>query len=175
MNKQHMNILKLIIQHTRNTFAVLTLCTMQLSTISYANAEDLVTIDNAWVRNTLPGQEVSAAYMTLTSQQNIVLINVESNVTKSVEIHSMSMQNGVMKMRMLRELPITAGKPYALAPGGYHLMLFDLKKSLNVGDKVNFVLTFRAGAQELKQTVSMHVKSAADDDTHDDHKHHQHH
>jgi len=170
-----MNILKLTIRHTRNIFVMLALCTIQMSAISHANAADWVTIDNAWVRSTMPGQEVSAAYMTLTSQQNIHLISVESDVTKSVEIHSMSMQNGVMKMRMLKELPLTAGKPYALAPGGYHLMLFDLKKPLNAGDKVNFVLTFKAGTQAQKQTVSVHVKSTADDAAHEDHSHHQHH
>lgn len=153
----------------RNAFTALLLCAAQL-----ASATDWVNIDNAWVRSTLAGQDVSAAYMTLTSQQNVHLVSVESDVTKSVEIHSMHMQNGVMKMRMLKELPLKAGKPYKLAPGAYHLMLFDLKRPLSAGDKVNFVLTFKSGNQELKQTVSVNVTSA-DDHADNDHSHHHHH
>ena len=105
--------------------------------------KELVSIQNAWVRSTNAGQSVGAAYMTLTSPQDATLLAVESDVTKNVEIHSMSMQSGVMKMRMLETLPLTAGKPYTLAPGGFHLMLFDLKKPLNVGEPVNFVLHFK--------------------------------
>lgn len=150
------------------------LFTMLLSTVTLVNAADLVTIENAWVRSTLPGQDVGAAYMTLTSPQNMQLMSVESDVTKSVEIHSMRMQNGVMKMRMLKELPLTTGTPYKLAPGGYHLMLFDLKKPLNSGDKVNFVLTFKSGKHEQKQTLTAVVQSA-DEAAQDDHGHHHHH
>ena len=156
-------------------YSVSLLMTLLLCAATLANAADWVTIDNAWVRNTLPGQNVSAAYMTLTSQQkDTTLINVKSDVTDSVEIHSMSMQNGVMKMRMLKELPLTTGTPYKLAPGGYHLMLFDLKKPLNSGDKVNFVLTFKSGKHEQKQTLTVVVQSA-DEAAQDDHGHHHHH
>lgn len=146
-----------------------------LSAAPLAHAADWVIIDNAWVRNTLPGQSVSAAYMTLTSQQKDAnLISIESDVSDSVEIHSMSMQNGVMKMRMLKQLPLTTGKPYKLAPGGYHLMLFDLKKPLSPGDKVNFVLTFKSGQHEQKQTLTALVQSV-DEAAQDDHSHHHHH
>ncbi len=150
------------------------LFTMLLSTVTLVNAADLVTIENAWVRSTLPGQDVGAAYMTLTSPQNMQLMSVESDVTKSVEIHSMRMQNGVMKMRMLKELSLIANKPYQLAPGGHHLMLFDLKKPLAAGDQVNFTLTFKSGSQVHKQTLNVNVKSA-DDAEHNSHDHHHHH
>jgi hypothetical protein len=110
---------------------------------AYSHAANMVLIKDAWVRPTNAGQEVGAAYMSLTSKQDVILVSVESNVTKSIEIHSMVMQNGVMKMRMLETLPLAAGKPYKLAPGGFHLMLFDLKKPLIKGEQVNFVLTFK--------------------------------
>lgn len=158
----------------RSAISLLILCVTQFIAITQAQAADAVKVDEAWVRSTLPGQDVSAAYMTLTSQRDTQLISVESDVTQSVEIHSMTMQNGVMKMRMLKELPLSAGKPYKLAPGGYHLMLFDLKKSLTAGDKVNFVLTLKSGAQQYKQTLSVDVKSG-EDAAHDDHGHHHHH
>ena len=136
-------------------------------------AADTVAIDSAWVRSTLPGQDVGAAYMTLTSKQNTVLVHAESDVTDSVEIHSMSMQDGVMKMRMLDSVKLTANKPYKLAPGGFHLMLFDLKKPLTAGQYVNFTLRFKTGNTESTQKVKVLVKSGEDDEAHD-HGHHHH-
>jgi copper(I)-binding protein len=126
--------------------------------------KELVSVQNVWVRPTNAGQDVGVAYMTLTSTQDITLVGIESDITKSVEIHSMSMEGGIMKMRMLDTLPLTAGKPYILAPGGFHLMLFDLKKPLNVGDHVNFVLHFRTNdgkSKDIKQNVKAMVQSSA--------------
>jgi hypothetical protein len=138
-------------------------------------AKDTVSIENTWVRATAPGQDVGAAYMTLSSKQDVTLIRIESDATKSVEIHSMSMQNGVMKMRMLETLPIKAGKPYKLEPGGFHLMLFDLKKPLAAGQYVNFELTFKSGNTEFKQQVKAPVKTADGAESgSDDHSHHHH-
>lgn len=101
-----------------------------------------ITISEAWVRPSIPGQSVGAAYMTINSPQDSKMVYVETESAKKVEIHSMTMNNGVMKMRMMEELPLEAGKPAKLAPGGFHLMLFDLKSPLKVGDNVNFKLCF---------------------------------
>jgi copper(I)-binding protein len=121
----------------------------------------LVTIQDAWARPSNPGSTVGAAYMTLTSSKDASLVEAKADVSDSVEIHSMSMENGVMKMRMLESLDLSAGKPYKLSPGGFHLMLFDLKKPLRVGDSVNFVLTFKLANKSLvKQTVKASVKDA---------------
>lgn len=144
------------------------------SLTSYAAAKlpptENVVITDARVRPTNPGQEVGAAYMTLTSKQDAKLIAVESDATKSVEIHSMTMKNGVMKMRMLDTLELAAGKPYSLAPGGYHLMLFDLKKPLTEGETVNFTLHFKNKDNvEFKQSVQAKVQ--ADTESGNDHKH----
>ncbi len=131
---------------------------------SAASAENLVSIKDAWVRATNPGQEVGAAYMTFLSAKNTTLISVESDATKSVEIHNMSMENGVMKMRMMESLPLVANKPYKLAPGGFHLMLFDLKKPLNIGEPVNFTLTFKnKNKHQFKQTIKVMVQSSDED------------
>jgi copper(I)-binding protein len=138
-----------------------------------ASAADSVSIENAWVRPTTPGQDVGAAYMSFNSKQDVTLISVSSDATKSVEIHSMSMQNGVMNMRMLEKLAIKAGKPYKLEPGGFHLMLFDLKKPLAAGQYVNFELTFSAGNTEFKQSIRAPIKMP-DDVEGQDHSHHHH-
>lgn len=136
-----------------------------------ASPKELVSIQNAWVRPTNPGQEVGAAYMTLTSKLDVSLVSVESDATKSVEIHNMTMENGVMKMRMLDTLPLKTGKPYKLAPGGFHLMLFDLKKPLTVGEPVNFVLTFKKKnnalfKQNIKAMVQTSLEAGANKSTH---------
>ena len=149
--------------------SLMTAALLALSHLVYA--ADVVTIENAWVRGTLPGQDVGAAYMTMTSKQNTVLVHAESDVTDSVEIHSMSMQDGVMKMRMLDSLKLIANKPYKLTPGGFHLMLFDLKKPLTPGQYVNFELKFKTGNSEFTQKVKVLVKSGETEESHD-HEHH---
>lgn len=121
-----------------------------------AATKELVSVKDAWARPTNPGQEVGAAYMTLTSKQDVSLLSVEADAAQSVEIHNMTMENGVMKMRMLDTLPLKAGKPYKLVPGSFHLMLFDLKKPLTVGEQVNFVITFK---KENKQLFKQNIKA----------------
>lgn len=157
-------------------FLMLALSPFSVSAAELVTTQDTVKLTDAWVRATNPGQAVGAAYMTLSSAQDVTLTKVESDLTNSVEIHSMSMQNGVMKMRMLDTLPLTAGKPYKLAPGGFHLMLFDLKKPLNVGEQVNFVLYFKSkNNAEFKQNIKVMVKSSADEAADSsDHEHHHH-
>ncbi|PPC94097.1 MAG: hypothetical protein CTY33_05495 [Methylotenera sp.] len=132
-----------------------------------------VVIQDAWARATHPGQKVGAVYMTLTSPQDTTLVKIESDVTESVEIHSMSMQNGVMKMRMLNKLPLTADKPYKLAPGGYHLMLFDLKKPLLVGEQLNLILHFTDKHNvDSQQKIKVPVKSGENVNQDSGHEHH---
>jgi len=118
-----------------------------------------VKITDAWVRENAPGQSVGAAYMTLTSPQDSTLVYAETPSADSVEIHSMTMENGVMKMRMLEELALKAGKPEKLSPGGFHLMLFDLHKPLKAGEKVTFRLCFKDKSNKItEQNVTLPVK-----------------
>jgi copper(I)-binding protein len=120
-----------------------------------------VAIMDNWVRANAPGQSVGAAYMTLLSAQDSTMIKAEADVAGAVEIHSMKMENGVMKMRMLEELALKAGKTEKLAPGGFHLMLFDLKKPLTAGEVVNFTLSFKDAAGNItKQQVTMPIRAA---------------
>jgi periplasmic copper chaperone A len=125
-----------------------------------AQATSEVQISDAWVREMAPGQSVGAGYMTLTSPQDSSLVYVESALASSVEIHSMSMENNVMKMRMLEELQLKAGKPEKLAPGGFHLMLFDLKAPLKAGETVALTLCFKDGKGNIThQEVTLPVKA----------------
>lgn len=150
----------------------LVLGSVQLQAKELLSAKEPLTITNAWVRATNPGQEVGAAYMTLVSKQDMTLVSIVSSVTDSVEIHNMTMENGVMKMRMLDKLPLKAGEPYKLAPSGFHLMLFDLKKPLIVGEEVSFTLHFKTNNKktknnsEYKQTIKVMVQTPPESSTH---------
>jgi periplasmic copper chaperone A len=120
-----------------------------------------VAVIDTWARANAPGQTVGAAYMTFISAQDSTFVKAETAIANSVEIHSMKMDNGVMKMRMLNELQLNAGKPEKLAPGGFHLMLFDLKKQLIVGENIELTLTFRDNAGKLtQQQLTVPIKEA---------------
>jgi hypothetical protein len=119
-----------------------------------------VEISDAWARATPPGQDVGAAYMNLKSDRAAKLIGASTPVADSVEFHEMSMNNGVMKMRMLETVALPAGKIVKLAPGGFHLMLFDLKKPLTAGETIAIELTLKdAKGKTTKQKVSVPVKA----------------
>ena len=139
---------------------ILKLCVLS-SLLFTLNAMADVTISDAWVRANVPGQSVGAAYMTLNSPQDSTLVYIESTAAGSVEIHSMSMNNNVMKMRKLEQLPLKAGKVEKLSPGGFHLMLFDLKKPLKIGDKAKFTLCFKDKVGNIThQDVMLPIKEA---------------
>ncbi len=130
--------------------------------ISACSKQDSIEIKNQWVRASNDGQDVSAAYMTIVSNEDTSLITIDSDVTDVIEIHSMSMENGVMKMRMLDTLDLIAGKPTELSPGGFHLMLFDLKKPLAAGKEAHFTLHFKNKAgQEKTISVTSPIKAEA--------------
>lgn len=141
---------------------ILPMVLMSVFLTAHAETAKPVQIQQAWARATAPGQSVGAAYMALVHHENITLIAADSNAAGSVEIHSMEMKNGVMKMRMLEELPLKAGKVVKLGPGGLHLMLFDLQKPLKVGEKIELTLCFRDKLGEVThQTVTLPVKEVA--------------
>ena len=103
-------------------------------------------ISHAWARATVPGQAVGAAYMKIYSAVDTTLTGIESDVSRSVEVHSMRHQNGVMQMRAQKQLEVPAGQGVDLAPGCIHLMLLGLKKPLKAGESLQLKMTFVDGA-----------------------------
>ena len=119
-------------------------------------------ISDAWVRATAPGQEAAAAYMTLSSDEDLTLSRVESPAG-TVEIHEMSMEGDVMRMRMLDALPLKAGETVQLEPGGYHLMLFGLQQPLEPGAVIPFTLHLQdAEGKTFTRVVDAPVRRADD-------------
>ncbi len=89
-----------------------------------------VAVIDAWVRGTVAGQQATGAYMQLKSATDTALVAAASPVAGVVEIHEMKMDGGVMKMSAIKRLAVPAGKATELKPGGYHVMLMELKQPL---------------------------------------------
>ncbi len=121
-----------------------------------AAATDAVSVANAWVRATVPGQSVAGAYLDITAHAPALLVAAQSPVAGKVELHTMSMDGGVMKMRALERLDLPAGKIVKLTPGGPHLMLTAIKRQLKAGERVPLALTLRD--KKGQQTV-LHVEA----------------
>lgn len=119
-------------------------------------AGDLV-ISQAWSRATPGGAKIAGGYLTIENKGTAPdrLIGGSGDIAGKVEVHEMAMNNGVMTMRALdKGLPIEPGKTVKLAPGGYHLMMFDLKGPLKQGEKVPVTLEFeKAGKVNLSLDV----------------------
>lgn len=109
-----------------------------------------VKVANAWVRAPAPGQKTAAAYVELTSDSNAALVAAGSPAAQRVELHSMTMDGGVMRMRALPRIELPAGQTVKLGPaGGMHVMLVDLKQPLKAGDKVPLVLSVQSSGMAL--------------------------
>ena len=118
-----------------------------------------VKVEDAWVRGTVATQKATGAFMRLTPSANARLVSVQSPVAGVVEIHEMAMDQDVMKMRQIAGLELSAGKTTELKPGGYHVMLMDLKQPLKAGDSVPLTLVFEDAAkkpftQDIKAPVT---------------------
>ena len=113
-------------------------------------AQAQVSVKDAWVRATVPHQKATGAFMQLTAAADTRLVEVQSPVAGIVEIHEMAMVKDVMKMRAVEALELPAGKTVELKPGGYHVMLMDLKGQLKDGDMVPLTLVVqdRAGQRQ---------------------------
>ncbi|MEZ5820164.1 MAG: copper chaperone PCu(A)C [Bradyrhizobium sp.] len=136
-------------------------------------AGDLV-ITQAWSRATPSGAKVAGAYLTVQNKgaTGDRLVSGSADIAGRVEIHEMTMDGGVMKMRPLdKGLAIDPGKTVKLAPGGYHVMLMDLKSPLKQGDKVPVTLQFEK-AGKVNLTLDVQGVGAQAPGGHGDHSGH---
>lgn len=117
-------------------------CVLTLATVTpVAGAAPNVKVTDGWVRAPAPGQNTASAYVELTSDSDAALVAAGSPAAASVELHSMSMHDGIMRMRAMPRIELPAGKTVKFAPGGLHLMLVDLKQPLKAGDTVTLHLS----------------------------------
>ena len=102
-----------------------------------------VAVSDAWVRPTVTGQKATGAFLKLVAKENSKLLSVSTPIAGVAEIHEMKMEGNVMKMAPIPFLDLPAGKVVELKPGGFHLMLMDLKSPLEKGAKVPLTLKFQ--------------------------------
>lgn len=120
-------------------------------------------VDNAWIRATVPGQQGTGGFMTLSSKEGVTVTDVSVDAAiGTAELHEMAMVGDVMQMRAVDKLVLPAGKAVELKPGGHHLMLVGLKAPLAKGSKVNVTLHYKdAKGAPGKQVLSIPVEAAA--------------
>ncbi len=119
-----------------------------------------ITVEKAWMRATVAGQQATGAFMKISATESVKLVSVATLAANINEIHEMKMENGVMKMRAhLKGLDIPANKTLELQAGGYHVMMMDLRQAIKAGDTVALELQFTDSRGQTK-TVSVNAKAA---------------
>ncbi|MBI3529738.1 MAG: copper chaperone PCu(A)C [Betaproteobacteria bacterium] len=140
--------------------------------VGAAHAADLVQVREPWAKATVPGQKVGGVYMKIVARENLHLTGAKSAVAETAEVHQMKMENGMMRMRAVPSLELPAGKTVKLEPGGYHIMLFDLRQSLVAGQKLKLELTVEDASKRPHRVAVEVVVRDRDAGPPDGHDHH---
>ena len=134
-------------------------CTAIAALLFSLPAAAQVTVTDPWVRGTVPGQMATGAFMQLKSAKDAKLVEANSPIAGVVEIHEMKLENNVMRMRAVPALDLPAGRTVDLKPGGYHVMLMDLKQQMKEGEVVPVTLVIESGGK--RETVEVKAKVRA--------------
>ena len=131
-----------------------------------ACAAESIKLANAWVRAPAAGQTTLSAYVELTSDRDAALVAAGSPAAARVELHSSTVEGGVMRMRALPRIDLPAGQTVKLAPGGMHLMLIGVKQPVKPGDRLQIVLSIQpsgpaAGTSLTTVTLEAEVRASA--------------
>ncbi len=131
-----------------------------VAALCVANAQAQVTVDQAWARATVAQQKVGGAFLRVKSAQAARLVEVRTPAAGRVEMHEMAMSGDTMRMRELSSIELPAGQWVELKPGGYHLMLMDLKRPLQAGESLPLTLVVE-GKDKKRQTIEAKVEVQA--------------
>jgi copper(I)-binding protein len=141
----------------------LALCAALVAGSAWAQKKGNLEIERPWARATPPGASVAGGFASVRNRGGDAdkLIGASSPAADRVELHVMSMQNGVMRMRQVPSFAVPAHGELALKPGGNHLMFFGLKQRFAPGEKVPVKLRFqKAGEVEVQLDVGAMGASA---------------
>ena len=120
-----------------------------------------VEVKDAWVRTSVQGQKATGAFMKITAREGTKLVAVATPAAGVAEVHEMKMEGDIMKMRAVTGgLDLPAGKMVELKPGGYHIMLMDLKTALPKDSTIPLTLTLK-DAKGLESKLDLKVPVAA--------------
>jgi copper(I)-binding protein len=122
-----------------------------------------VEVKDAWIRSSVQGQKATGAFMKITAKDGAKLVGASSPAAGATEVHEMKMEGDVMRMRAVPGgVDIGAGKTLELKPGGYHVMLMDLKAALVKDSTVPLTLVFKdAKGAESKVELKVPVATSA--------------
>jgi len=130
-----------------------------MSARDWAQLQALPKVEGAWVRSSVPGQQGTGAFMRLTAKEAMQLVGASTPVAGVAEVHEMKMEGDVMRMRPVDKLDLPAGRTIELKPGGYHIMLLDLKQALAKDSAVPLTLVFR-NAKGVESRLELKVPVA---------------
>jgi len=117
-----------------------------------------IKIEHAYTRATMPGQQVAGGFMKIENKSGPAdqLVSASSSIAGEVQLHEMSMEGSVMKMRQVKDIAVPAGGSVELKPGGLHLMFINIKAPLAAGETVPVKLKFaKAGEVEVSMPVNV--------------------
>ena len=131
-------------------FVLIFFCTLQV------HAKNNISITDGYIKASIPGSDITAAYMSITNSNNkaITLQKITSPVSDSIEFHEHSMSNGMMKMRQVESILIKANNRVVLQPSGLHIMVFALKQQLSEQEVISLTLFF---SNETKINIQLPV------------------
>jgi periplasmic copper chaperone A len=160
------NTIKFIAVKAVNTSSSAIFCAIFSTFIGLSAAAQVkpadVTVKDAWVRTTVPGQKGTGAFMSITAKSDLRLVGASSAVAGVTEVHEMKMNGDIMQMRAVSGVDLPAGKVVALQPGGFHVMLLDLKTALPKNATVPLTLLFKdAKGVESKVEITVPVATTA--------------
>lgn len=123
-----------------------------VGTLAALPAAAQTTVSAPWVRGTVAQQKATGAFMQISSATGGKLLSISSPAAGVAEIHEMSMDGNTMRMRAVAALDLPAGQTVELKPGGFHVMLLDLKAPLKAGDNVDLTLLVE-GRDGKRETI----------------------
>lgn len=138
------------------------LVALSLAAVSAFAQAPAVKVEGAWTRATVAGQQGSGAFMSLTASSALKLVGVSSPVAGVTELHEMKMEGDIMRMRAVPAIDLPAGTSVQLKPGGFHVMLMDLKTPLRKDTQIPLTLVLQnAQGQTSQVQVSVPVMLSA--------------
>jgi len=132
-----------------------------------------IQVEGAWSRATAQGQDTAMVDLAITSAKDARLVGFSSPACKTAQMHSMTHDSGMMKMREVQSIELPAGRRVVLNERGYHLMLIGLPSPLKAGDSLPLMLNIKVGGKDVKVDVVAEVKPLTESAP--EHMHHMHH
>jgi copper(I)-binding protein len=129
-----------------------------IATAAAEGVADKISVNDPYVRAVPPVVKTSAIFMQLQNNDQVAqfLVSASTPAAATVELHTHTMDDGVMRMRRVAHVHLPPNETVSLQPGGLHIMLFDLVAPLNPGDQVPLSLTFKDGSSK---EISAEVRS----------------